>query len=97
MVRGGGLEPPLCWVKASGLTSLPIPDQSYIRAQGPGLEPGLFAFRARRVTASTIPVHECDRRGGGPAPPPHVVSLRGRATTHAALRVSAREREHAEL
>ena len=30
----------------------------HVRAQGPGLEPGIFAFRARRGTDSTIPVHD---------------------------------------
>jgi hypothetical protein len=38
------------------------PARRATQVQGPGLEPGIFAFRARRGTDSTIPVRACGRR-----------------------------------
>jgi hypothetical protein len=95
MFRGGGLEPPLCWVKDGRLTSLPIPD--HFACSSTGTRPRTWTLRVQSATCYRFH-HPCARlrpRGGGPAPPPHVVSLCVRASIHAALRVSARE--HAEL
>jgi hypothetical protein len=58
------------------------PARRATQVQGPGLEPGIFAFRARRGTDSTIPVRACGRyEGGGPMPPPSYRGTRARART----------------
>jgi hypothetical protein len=64
------------------------------RAQGPGFEPGIFAFRARRVTCSTIPVRACTMWGGGPAPPPPNVSSRAVVRAHAMCAWARTDTEH---